>query len=128
MARALVSTDLLPEVMPIPTEGGRLLALFANQDTEVFFDQISPTIDDLARQHAKGVYEPINALRAFQRVAVAAAIVYERLFGDVHMAGKGLSTCFTRLEQEDAGAQLLIMNASVLEEAVWETQKRGCLK
>lgn len=119
--------NLLPDYMPIPTEKGRRLALFANQDTEVFFDQLSPAIEMLARQYAKNVYEPRLALRTFQRVATEAALVYEKLYGNMHMAERGLSTHFTRLDQEDAGAQLLVMNAPILEKAVWEAlKKRGC--
>lgn len=123
-----MTLDLLPDFMPIATEKGCRLALFANQDSEIFFDQLSPAVDDLARQYAKGLYEPKLALRAFQRVATAAAVLYERIHGDANMAEKGLSTHFTRLDQEDAGAQLLVMNVYILEDAIWEAVKRrGCL-
>lgn len=124
----VLASILLPSFMPSPTEKGSQLALFANQDTEVFFDQLSPTIDCLARQYAKKLYKPAHALRAFQRVANTAAVVYERIYGDAHLAERGLSSCFTRLDQENAGAQLLVMNAPVLEKAIREAlKKRGGL-
>lgn len=110
--------DLLPECEPRFSERGRDLALFANNDREVFFFLLSDCVESLARQYAKGIYDPYLALRSFQHVAKEAAIVYERAFGDEEAAEKRKITCFTPDEIEEAGHRLLMLNSNFLEEAV----------
>ena len=111
--------DLLPDYEPsFSSARARDLALFANNDREVFFFLISDAVDSLSRQYAKGIYDPYLALRSFQHVAREAAIIYERAFGDEEAAEKRQITCFTPEEVEEAGHRLLMLNASFLEEAV----------
>ncbi len=111
--------DLLPEYEPrFSSTRARDLALFANNDREVFFFLISDAVDSLSRQYAKGIYDPYLALRSFQHVAKEAAIIYERAFGDEEAAEKRKITCFTPEEIEEAGHRLLMLNANFLEEAV----------
>ena len=110
--------DLLPDYEPSFSEKGRDLALFANNDREVFFFLISDAVDSLSRQYAKGIYDPHLALRSFQHVAKEAAVIYERAFGDEEAAERRQITCFTAVEIEEAGHRLLMLNAGFLEEAV----------
>lgn len=110
--------DLLPEYEPVFSERGRDLALFANNDREVFFFLISEAVDSLSRQYAKGIYDPNLALRSFQHVAKEAAIIYERAFGDEEAAEKRKITCFSPEEIEEAGHRLLLLNVGFLDEAV----------
>lgn len=113
--------NLLPDCEPAFSERGRDLALFANNDREVFFFLISDAVESLSRQYAKGIYDPYLALRSFQHVAKEAAIVYERAFGDEEAAEKRKITCFTPEEVEEAGYRLLLLNAEMLEAAIRNT-------
>ena len=111
--------DLLPDYEPsFSSTRARDLALFANADREVFFFLLSDCVESLARQYAKGIYDPYLALRSFQHIAKEAAIIYERAFGDEEAAEKRQITCFTPEEIEEAGHRLLMLNANFLEEAV----------
>lgn len=117
-------SQLLPDYEPSFSQKGNDLALFAHNDREVFFFWISDAVDSLARQYAKGIYDPYLALRSFQYIAKKAALVYERAFGDEDAALKHKITCFTPEEVEEAGHRLLLMNEAMLEEAIRNTLRR----
>lgn len=117
--------QLLPDYEPeIFSERARDLALFANNDREVFFFLITDAVDSLSRMARKGIYDPHLALRSFQHVAKEAAIVYERAFGDEEAAKRRKITCFTPEEIEEAGHRLLMLNAAFLEESIRRTLNR----
>ena len=119
-----MNLDLLPDYEPSFSERARDLALFANNDREVFFFLISEAVDSLARMHEKGIYDPHLALRSFQHVAKEAALIYERAFGDEGAAQKRKVTCFTPEEVEEAGYRLLLMNEEPLHEAIRKAMRR----
>ena len=119
-----MNLDLLPDYEPNFSERARDLALFANNDREVFFFLISEAVDSLARMHEKGIYDPHLALRSFQHVAKEAALIYERAFGDEEAARKRRITCFTPEEVEEAGHRLLMLNEQMLEEAVRRAMRK----
>lgn len=116
--------NLLPDYEPSFSQKGRDLALFANNDREVFFFLITDAVDSLSRMYAKGIYDPHLALKSFQHVAKEAAIIYERAFGDEVSAEKRKITCFTPEEIEEAGHRLLMLNAQMLEDAVLNATMR----
>lgn len=116
--------NLLPDYEPSFSQKGRDLALFANNDREVFFFLVTDAVDSLARMYSKGIYNPHLALRSFQHVAKEAAIIYERAFGDEDSAEKRKITCFAPEEIEEAGHRLLLLNAVMLEEAIKNTVRR----
>lgn len=117
--------NILPDYEPALSEKGRDLALFANNDREVFFYLVTEAVDSLSRMARKGIYDPHLALRSFQHVAKEAAIVYERAFGDEDAAERRKITCFTSEEIEEAGYRLLMLNAAFLEEAIRRALKDG---
>lgn len=116
--------NILPDYEPSFSEKGRDLALFANNDREVFFFLISDAVDSLARMHMKGIYDPHLALRSFQHVAKEAAVIYERAFGDEEAAERRIITCFTPEEVEEAGHRLLMLNAQMLEDAIRKAMRK----
>lgn len=118
------SMSLLPDYEPTFSEKGRDLALFANNDREVFFFWITDAVDSLSRMACKGIYDPHLALRSFQHVAKEAAVIYERAFGDEEAAEKRKITCFTPEEVDEAGHRLLLLNAEFLEDSVRNAMKR----
>lgn len=118
--------QLLPDYEPnFSSTRARDLALFANNDREVFFYLITDAVDSLSRMARKGIYDPHLALRTFQHVAKEAAIVYERAFGDEEAAANRKITCFTPEEIEEAGHRLLLLNAAFLEEAIRRALRDG---
>ena len=64
-----------------PSGEARELALFAENDSQIYRQSIKPTIDNLRRKVARGTYDAQKAIIAFYYVADAASRKYNKDFG-----------------------------------------------
>lgn len=57
------------------------LAMYANNDSAIYFQNIVPVIENLSKKVKRGTYDSAKALKAWEHVATAAAVKYNKEFG-----------------------------------------------
>lgn len=85
----------------INEEAARELALYIENDYELYTQYIVPYIQCLHKKREKGTYEPEKALPGWERIATEGAKKYERDFLDVRYY-----YVFSRATREEAARYL----------------------
>lgn len=68
-------------------EAAKELALFAENDGDLYRQRITPCITNLAKKMVKGVFDKEKSVKLWQYVADDAAKRYQKEFGDTFNAG-----------------------------------------
>lgn len=63
------------------TVAARELALYACNDSTIYFQSIVPVIENLSKKIKRGTYDHAKALKAWEHVATVAAVKYNQEFG-----------------------------------------------
>ena len=82
-------------------EAARELALYVENDYELYCQYIVPYIQSLHKKFIKGTYEPEKAIPGWERIATEGAKKYERDFLDVRYY-----YVFSRATREEAARYL----------------------
>ncbi len=82
-------------------EAARELALYIENDYELYTQYIVPCIQCLHKKREKGTYDPEKALPGWERIATEGAKKYERYFLDVRYY-----YVFNRATREEAARYL----------------------
>lgn len=85
----------------IAMEAARELALYIENDYELYTQYIVPYVQSLHKKRIKGTYEPDKALPGWERIATEGAKKYEREFLNVKYYH-----VFNRATREEAARQL----------------------
>lgn len=85
----------------VDVEAARELALYIENDYELYTQYIAPYIRCLHKKREKGTYNPDNAIPGWERIATEGAKKYERDFLDVRYY-----RVFSRATREEAARYL----------------------
>lgn len=79
------------------------LAMYACNDSDIYFQNISPVIANLSKKVKRGTYDSTKAIKAWEHVATAAAMKYNKEFGT---PGAPYYTMFNAATRRAAAAEL----------------------
>lgn len=90
----------------------RELALYACNDSDIYFHSISPVIANLTKKVKRGTYDSTKAIKAWEHVATAAAMKYNKELGT---PGDSYYTIFNAATRRAAAAELAEIFSDELE-------------
>ena len=89
------------------------LAMYAENERDIYFQNIRPVIDNLSKKVKRGTYDSAKAVKAWEHVATAAAMKYNKEFGT---PGTPYYTMFNAETRREAAKLIL----ECFEDEIWE--------
>lgn len=79
------------------------LAVYAENDRDIYFQAIRPVVNNLSKKVKRGTYDHTKAIKAWEHVATAAAMKYNKEFGT---PGASYYTMFNAATRRAAATEL----------------------